>query len=80
MIAYDPYVSELKLTVERVESVSFERLLERSDYLSLHPPHNEKTHHMLSDIQFRAMKNTIVGTLATVHDGARTESLRGEKL
>ena len=47
MIAYDPYVRELKLTVERVESVSFERLLERSDYLSLHPPHNEKTHHML---------------------------------
>ena len=42
ILAHDPYVSELKMTGEGVEPVSFPELLERSDYLSMHPPHNRK--------------------------------------
>lgn len=60
VIAHDPYVSELKLTGEGVEPVSFKELLERSDYLSLHPPLNAETRHIMSDPQFAMMKDSAV--------------------
>lgn len=60
VIAYDPFVTELKMTGEGVEPVSFPALLERSDYLSVHPGLNETTRAMLSDREFAAMKNTAV--------------------
>jgi len=40
IIAHDPYVTELKMTGEGVEPVSFGELLGRAYYLSIHPPHN----------------------------------------
>ena len=40
VIAYDPYVSELVISEDGVEPVSFDELLARSDYLSVHAPHN----------------------------------------
>ncbi|MDK1024198.1 MAG: C-terminal binding protein [Gammaproteobacteria bacterium] len=60
IIAYDPYVTELKMTGEGVEPVSFGELLERADYLSIHPPLNEETRKMMGEAQFKAMKNTAV--------------------
>lgn len=60
IIAHDPYVSELKMTGYDVEPVSFTELLERSDYLSIHAPHNEGTHHLLGEAEFKAMKSTAV--------------------
>ena len=42
------------------EYVTFEELLKRSDYLSLHLPKTEFTAGMLSDDQFRMMKGTAV--------------------
>ena len=45
VIAYDPYVSELEITAAGVEPVGFGELLERSDYLSVHAPHNAETEH-----------------------------------
>ncbi len=59
VIAYDPYVTELKMTAEGVEPVSFGELLERSDYISVHPGLNDKSRGMLSDAEFAAMKNTV---------------------
>lgn len=56
IIAYDPYVTELKMTSEGVEPVSFDELLQRSDYLSVHPGLNEETRGMLSTPQFEKMK------------------------
>ncbi|MBQ74320.1 MAG: 2-ketogluconate reductase [Gammaproteobacteria bacterium] len=56
VIAYDPYVSELKITGEGVEPVSYGELLERSDYLSVHPGLNRETRGMLSNEQFDQMK------------------------
>ena len=41
VIAHDPYVSELAISDAGVEPVSFGELLERSDYLSVHAPHND---------------------------------------
>ncbi len=60
IIAYDPYVTELKMTGEGVEPVSFTELLERADYLSIHPPLNEETEKILGAAQFSAMKNSAV--------------------
>ena len=46
-IAFDPYVSELTISDAGVEPVGFSELLQRSDYLSVHAPLNEETHHLI---------------------------------
>lgn len=60
VIACDPYVSELEITGAGVEPVSFPELLARSDYLSIHSPHNEETEHAFSADAFAQMKETAV--------------------
>jgi len=60
IMAYDPYISELKIISEGVEPVSFEELLERADYLSVHSPLNQETRGILSTAQFEKMKDTAV--------------------
>ncbi len=60
VIAYDPYLSELAISEAGVEPVSFGELLERSDYLSVHSPLNEETHHLLNADAFARMKSTAV--------------------
>lgn len=50
-----------KLEAERelgIEHVSLDRLLAESDFVSLHPPLNAETRHMISDKQFALMKPT----------------------
>lgn len=39
-----------------IEHVTLERLLEEADFVSLHPPLNAETRHMISDKQFALMK------------------------
>ena len=58
--AYDPYVSELTISEHGVEPVAFGELLERSDYLSVHSPHNEETEHLLNAAAFERMKEGVV--------------------
>ena len=60
IIAHDPYVSELKMTGEGVEPVTFKELVERSDYLSIHAPDNPGTHHLIGAAELKAMKSTAV--------------------
>jgi D-3-phosphoglycerate dehydrogenase / 2-oxoglutarate reductase len=60
VIAYDPYVSELELSVAGVEPVGFSELLARSDFLSIHAPHNEETEHAIDAAAFAQMKQTAV--------------------
>jgi D-3-phosphoglycerate dehydrogenase len=60
VIAFDPYVSELTLSDAGVEPVSFGELLDRSDYISVHAPHNEETEHSFSTDAFARMKDTAV--------------------
>jgi len=56
VIAHDPYVSELTISEAGVEPVAFGELLERSDYLSVHAPLNEETHHLLNAAAFDQMQ------------------------
>ncbi|MDA0788756.1 MAG: C-terminal binding protein [Proteobacteria bacterium] len=58
VISYDPYVSEIKMTREGVEPVSFDELMARSDYLSLHCLLNDETRHIMNADAFKKMKNT----------------------
>jgi len=60
VIAYDPYVSELEMSALGVEPVSFAELLARSDYLSVHAPHNDETEHAINAAAFARMKNTAI--------------------
>jgi len=57
-IAYDPYVKASDLGLAGILDVSLDELLERSDYISVHVPHNDETHHMLSTGQLKKMKNS----------------------
>ena len=60
VIAFDPYVSELEITGAGVEPVSFPELLARSDYLSIHAPHNDETEHAFNAAAFAQMQDTAV--------------------
>ena len=60
VIAYDPYVSELTISQDGVEPVSLDELLARSDFVSVHAPHNEETDHAFSTDAFAKMKNNAV--------------------
>jgi len=52
VIAYDPYVTGIK----GVEMVSLDEIIARSDYLTLHLPHTDETHHIISKTEFEKMK------------------------
>lgn len=83
VIAYDPYISELAISAEGVEPVSFSELLARSDYVSMHAPLNDETRHMLDGAAFKAMKNEAVvvntGRGPTIDEAALIGALeRGE--
>ncbi|WP_433633318.1 C-terminal binding protein [Halomicrococcus sp. NG-SE-24] len=60
VIAYDPYVSEEKLDGQGIEKVSFDALLDRSDYISVHTPLTEETEEMFDADAFDQMKDTAV--------------------
>jgi len=84
IIAHDPYVSELKMTGEGVEPVSFTELLERSDYLSIHPALNAETSKMMGAEQFQAMKNTAViinaGRGGAIDEAAMIDALQNGEI
>ena len=59
MIAFDPYIEELSMTEYGVEPIStLQELLNRSDYVSMHAPSTNEVHHLMSEEEFKAMKNT----------------------
>jgi len=60
VMAYDPYVSEVTMVNEGVEPVTFEQLIEQSDFLSIHSALNDETRHMVGAEQLSAMKKSAV--------------------
>lgn len=55
VIAYDPYVTGY----DDVEMVSFDEIIARSDYLTLHLPHTDETHHIISTAEFEKMRSGV---------------------
>ena len=58
VIIHDPYLSEPRAREMSAELVSFDALLSRADFISLHAPLNQTTHHLLGESAFNKMKKT----------------------
>ena len=57
VIAHDPYLPPEAFEEAGVEPASFDELLARSDYISVHSPKTDETTHMFSDAAFAKMKS-----------------------
>ena len=55
-MAFDPVVDAKVMADLGVESVGFEDLLRRSDFLSIHCPLTDRTHHLIGERELRMMK------------------------
>ncbi len=49
ILAYDPYVPQERADPLGIEMVPLEALLERSDFITIHCPLTDETHHLLDD-------------------------------
>ncbi|PZC41813.1 MAG: D-3-phosphoglycerate dehydrogenase [Chloroflexi bacterium] len=58
IIGYDPYTSPELFKQLNIEQASLVELLSRSDYVSIHCPLNEETHHMINESMLNLMKPT----------------------
>ena len=58
LLAHDPYIDASVFDEYGATAVSFEELLERSDYISVHTPLTDETHHMFDEAALRKMKPT----------------------
>ena len=57
ILIYDPYLSESRSREMGAELGSFDALLARSDFISLHMPLNDQTHHLFGEATFAKMKS-----------------------
>lgn len=60
VIGYDPYLSPEVAEKKGVELVSFEDLLSRSDFISVHTPLTEETRNLIDRNAFEKMKKGII--------------------
>lgn len=58
IVAFDPYIPERVAREMSVSSVSFEELLQESDFISIHTPLTAETNNLFGIKQFRMMKPT----------------------
>jgi D-3-phosphoglycerate dehydrogenase len=56
VIAFDPFVDAQALLRSGVSGVGFEELLGRADFVSLHLPLSDETHHLIGEPELRAMR------------------------
>lgn len=84
LVAYDPYVAADTIARHGAEKVELDELLRRSDYISVHTPLTDETHHLLGTREFSQMKegaflvNTSRG--AVIDESALAEALRSGRL
>lgn len=82
--AYDPYVSKSEMNQLNVESVEFDDLVSISDFISLHVPLNQETHHLINAKVFDSMKDTaiLINTCRgdVVDELALIDALRAKKI
>lgn len=55
---YDPYVLKSEMNLLNIDSVDFDALVSTADFISLHVPLNEGTHHLINSEVFDSMKDT----------------------
>ena len=60
VIASDPYMDPAALEAHGVDPVSFDQLVERSDFLVIQAPLTPHTHHLFNEAHLRGMKSSAV--------------------
>jgi D-3-phosphoglycerate dehydrogenase / 2-oxoglutarate reductase len=58
VLAYDPYLSAEKLIEIGAQKVELDALLQQADYVCMHCPLTEETHHLISPPRLKMMKPT----------------------
>jgi len=59
VVAYDPYISSDVVEKLGVEAVTFEELLARSDYITIHTPLTQETRNLINKDAFKKMKRGV---------------------
>jgi D-3-phosphoglycerate dehydrogenase len=59
LLAYDPYVDANTVTEHGAEKVELGELLHRADFISVHCPLTDETHHLLGTREFGLMKEGV---------------------
>jgi D-3-phosphoglycerate dehydrogenase len=59
VIVHDPYLSPENTEKQNVSLVTFDEVLQNSDYISLHIPLTDETYHILSHEEFAKMKDGV---------------------
>jgi D-3-phosphoglycerate dehydrogenase len=59
-IAYDPYPDEQYAKENGIDLMSFDELLKRSDYISVHVPYNKSTINLIGEKELAMMKSTAI--------------------
>jgi len=59
ILAFDPYLSEEKAETLNVDSVSLDKMLSESDFITIHIPLTEDTLHLIDEKAFRKMKKGV---------------------
>ncbi len=84
VIAYDPYLTAEQAQKKGVEAVSLDELLARSDYITVHVPLNESTHHLVDKEAFSKMKAGVMlvhcARGGIVNEQALLEALESRKV
>jgi D-3-phosphoglycerate dehydrogenase len=60
VIAYDPYISKDAAEKKGIDLVSFDELLARSDFISIHTPLTEETRNLINTGTFERMKKGVI--------------------
>ncbi len=60
VIAFDPYISKEAAEKKGVDLVSFEELLNRSDFISIHTPLTDETRNLIDKSAFEKMKKGVI--------------------
>ena len=80
VIAYDPYITELP----GVKLMDLDPLLQQADYISLHVPHTDETHHILNSDSFAKMKDGAkvinCGRGGTIDEDALYDAIQSGKI
>ncbi|MFP4058546.1 MAG: phosphoglycerate dehydrogenase [Candidatus Brocadiia bacterium] len=84
-VGFDPYVSAERAKDYQVAVVGeLDELLAAADYISLHVPHTDETHHMLGPQQFAKMKDGVrvlnCARGGVVDEAALAEAVRSGKV
>lgn len=81
---YSPRTSSELIRQHNAEKVSFQELLQTSDFITIHAPLTSETHHMFSHEEFRTMKKTafLINTArgGIVNHSALTDALKNGEI